>query len=682
MRFFVTDTFQKALGKLDNNSQKAAKNCAFDLQMNPTGKGKQFHRIDNSKEKNFWSVRANRDVRIIVHKTDDRFTLCYVDHHDDAYKWAERRVFEEHPTTGALQVVQLVERVQEDLADDAYVAKDLFDSPATQPGLPGATREQLLEYGVPDQWVEPLLKADEERVYLLTDHLPEEASEAVLGLLLGEVPVPTKALPNGQNPDEFRRFRMVEHIEELEQALDFPMDRWAVFLHPSQRQYVDADYAGPARVCGSAGTGKTVVALHRAVRMAQKPNARVLLTTFSEPLAALLDQKVRVLNGDTNVLVPNIHVSSFLSAAAELYELNIGRKPVLVAEEKVVQIISEIAPDEDLAFLISEWREVVDDWQVDSLEDYLELKRTGRRSRVVKKERERIWPIFETTRSRIAKIGRMTEAQVFAECEKIYLHKDEKPYSHIIVDEAQDLGVSQLRFLSAVVSNENDSLFFAGDLGQRIFKLPFSWAKLGVNIEGRSGTLHVNYRMSHQVREASDKLLPDEITDMDGSTVIRSGTVSVFNGPVPELIESESEEEEIDQVSDWIDARLSDGIPKTDIGLIVRSDRILSRARRVASKLGIKFQTLTESMTLRTEALPIGTMHLAKGLEFRCVAIVGCDDSVLPLQERLETVVTEHDLDEVYATERHLLYVACTRAREHLLISGVKPVSDYFADLR
>ena len=321
MKFFIADTFQSALAKLDNNSQKAAKTCAFDLQLDPTGKGKQFHRIDRSKEKNFWSVRATRDIRLIVHKTSDRITICYVDHHDNAYAWAERRVFETHPTTGALQIVELVERIEEVAAEPKVVPADtLFqpiETPAPPPGLENISSEDLLQHGVPERWVDTLLAADGNRVLELTDHLPAEASEAVLAFLFGETPgAPEIAERGAPHPDELRRFRVVEHVEELEQALNFPWDKWSVFLHPSQRRFVDADYSGPARVAGSAGTGKTVVALHRAVRMARREGARVLLTTFSKPLAASLEHKVRVLNGDQNALAPNIYVSSFLESAS------------------------------------------------------------------------------------------------------------------------------------------------------------------------------------------------------------------------------------------------------------------------------------------------------------------------------------------------------------------------------
>ena len=680
MIFFIADTFQAALAKLDNQSQKAAKICALDLQMDPGGTGKQFHRIDGSREKNFWSVRANRDVRIIVHKTADRLTLCYVDHHDAAYDWAERRVFERHPATGALQVVELIERVEEVAAptmDLVEAARTPAPSPPSPPALGHLGADDLLAHGVPPSWTERLLAASEEDAYALTDHLPGEAAEAVLAFLLGEAP---PAPQTAAEEEEQRRFRVVEHVEELEAALDYPWDKWTVFLHPSQRRIVDAEYSGPARVAGSAGTGKTVVALHRAVKMADRPGARVLLTTFSRPLANALQRKVGILRGDEQGLAPNINVASFLDAACELYELKFGRKPVIAKPDRIAKAFVDVAPDEDQTFLLSEWHDVVDGWQVQTLQKYMDTPRTGRQSRISKGQRERYWPLFEHVRDAIRASGRLTEAMVFDAVARAHADAEEKPFSHIIVDEAQDLGVAELRFLSAIAANKPDALFFAGDLGQRIFKLPFSWSSIGINVRGRSSTLKVNYRTSHQVRSTADRLLPDELSDMDGVGDTRLDTVSVFNGPQPHVHKSASEKEELEAAAHWVDARLSDGLKPREIAIIVRDPALLPRARAVAEHAACDIQTLTESLSPVDERICIGTMHLAKGLEFRAVCVIACDDAWLPLESRIETAATHRDLEEIYTTERHLLYVACTRAREWLWVSGVNPVSDYLAD--
>jgi len=255
------------------------------------------------------------------------------------------------------------------------------------------------------------------------------------------------------------------------------------------------------------------------------------------------------------------------------------------------------------------------------------------------------------------------------------------PYDFAVVDEAQDLSVAQLRFFAALGSERPNALFFAGDVGQRIFQQAFSWLSLGVDIRGRSRTLKVNYRTSHQIRSQADKLLAPQVTDADGNAEDRSDTVSIFNGPPPSVHAYQSEQEEIKavaaQVKEWNKA----GIPAQEIGVIVRSGAQLDRAKAAVAASGLPHRILDERVEPEEGEVSIATMHLAKGLEFRAVVVMACDDEVIPLQERIDSVGDESDLKEVYDTERHLLYVACTRAREQLMITSVEPASEFLDDL-
>ena len=225
-----------------------------------------------------------------------------------------------------------------------------------------------------------------------------------------------------------------------------------------------------------------------------------------------------------------------------------------------------------------------------------------------------------------------------------------------------------------------NALFFAGDLGQRIFQQPFSWKALGVDIRGRSRTLRVNYRTSHQIRTQADRLLAPFVTDVDDNRENRRDTVSVFNGPPPTIHSLKNESEEIKTVSNWILECAEAGMLPHEIGVFVRSEGQLDRARAAAQAAQVTFKILDEHVETASGHIAIGTMHLAKGLEFRAVAVMACDDEIVPLQERIETVGDDADLQEVYDTERHLLYVACTRARDHLLVTGVSPVSEFLDD--
>ncbi len=274
MQFCIADSFTKALGKLNAQEQSAAKITVFDLQQDPSAPGLQFHRIDKSKDPNFWSIRSSRDIRVVVHKTAASFLICYVDHHDDAYKWAERRRIETHPKTGAAQIVEVRERVEE-IALPVYTtpeppvaaAADARQERILPPLFIDISKEDLLGVGVPQDWVADVRQSTEDGFFEIADHIPAEAAEALLDFVgTGMLRKPEEAV-TGVNPfdhpDAQRRFRVLEDVEELERALEYPWDQWAIFLHPSQRHVVAQEYSGPARVSGSAGTGKTVVALHR-----------------------------------------------------------------------------------------------------------------------------------------------------------------------------------------------------------------------------------------------------------------------------------------------------------------------------------------------------------------------------------------------------------------------------------
>ncbi len=276
MDFRIADTFTDSLTRLTGDEQKAVKTTAFDLQINPENPGMSFHKLDKAKDKNFWSVRVNRDIRLIVHKSNTSLLLCYVDHHDKAYDWAERRKLETHPKTGAAQLVEIRETVKEIIVP-VYVQTEmvLAPQPTAPPKLIFAMTpdDELLGYGVPPEWLNDVKKVTEDTLLVLTDHLPAEASEALLELATGGKPRVSKPVAPAaspfDHPDAQRRFRVMTNVEELERALDFPWEKWTVFLHPEQRELVEREYAGPARVAGSAGTGKTIVALHRAAHLAR-----------------------------------------------------------------------------------------------------------------------------------------------------------------------------------------------------------------------------------------------------------------------------------------------------------------------------------------------------------------------------------------------------------------------------
>jgi mRNA-degrading endonuclease RelE of RelBE toxin-antitoxin system len=689
MDFRIADTFTDSLARLTGEEQKTVKTTAFDLQLNPAKPGMSFHKLDKAKDKNFWSVRVSGDIRLIVHKTQSSLLLCYVDHHDKAYDWAERRKLETHPKTGSAQLVEIRETVQE------IVVPKFVESPKPAPAknllFAKISDDDLLSYGVPAEWMKDVRQATDDTLLTLADHLPSEASEALLELATGGKPRVSQAVAVAispfDHPDAQRRFRVMSNVEELQRALEFPWDKWTVFLHPEQRQWVERDYTGPARVSGSAGTGKTIVALHRAVFLARaNPNARVLLTTFSDTLANVLRTKLKRLVSNEPRLAERIDVHAINAIGLRLYKSHFGQANLATHDvifELLTQASKEIGKHKfSLHFLNTEWDQVVDAWQLDSWEAYRDVARLGRKTRLPEQQRTILWSIFDYVRSGLATRKLITYSGLFSRLVSAMADNKNPPFDFIVVDEAQDIAISHLRFFAALGGNRPNTLFFAGDLGQRIFQQPFSWKALGVDIRGRSRTLRVNYRTSHQIRMQADRLLGPEVCDVDGNADDRKDTVSVFNGPAPVIQTLINENEEIKIVSAWLSEKLKAGVVPHEFGVFVRSVAQLPRARAAVEDAGIPFKVLDEHIETTSGYVSITTMHLAKGLEFRAVAVMACDDEIIPLQARIETVGDDTDLQEVYDTERHLLYVACTRARDHLLITSIAPASEFLVDLK
>ncbi|MGL6079117.1 3'-5' exonuclease [Methyloversatilis discipulorum] len=699
MEFRIADTFTDSLGRLTGEEQKLVKTTAFDLQLNPASPGLSFHKLDRARDKHFWSVRVGRDLRIIVHRNESSLLLCYVDHHDKAYDWAERRKLETHPKTGAAQLIEIRETVREvsvpyALRSDLAPQPDLVAAePRIEPLFRGVADDQLLSYGVPPEWLPDVKRATEDSLLTLADHLPAEAAEALLELATGGSPrvtAPTSGDPFA-HPDAQRRFRVMSNVEELQRALDYPWDKWTVFLHPEQRQWVERDYNGPARVSGSAGTGKTIVALHRAAWLArQRPDARVLLTTFSDTLARALQIKLNRLLAHEPRLAERIDVHSLEAIGVRLFKTHVGA--VKLASREVVRRLMADAASAVTGhkfarhFLLAEWEHVVDAWQLDHWEAYRDVARLGRKTRLPEAQRAVLWQIFERVQEGLRQQCLMTASGMFCALADVLRGRAQAIFDFAVVDEAQDLGVAHLRFLLALAGGTEgprpDALFFAGDTGQRIFQQPFSWKSIGVDVRGRSRTLRVNYRTSHQIRSQADRLLGPSVSDADGNVDERHDTVSVFNGPSPRIEVVSSPELERELVADALEAWIKCGIQVQEIAVFVRSEDQMPRALEALEQAKLPCQVLDDSMSLDAERVSVATMHLAKGLEFRAVVVMCCDDEVVPLQARIESVGEDADLKEVYETERHLLYVACTRARDRLLLTAVSPESEFLDDMR
>lgn len=666
MTVLIASSFTKSLDRLTGQEQSQVKITAFDIQQNPEGKGLSLHRIDRCRDPGFWSARVSRDIRIVLHKRGNDTLLAYVAHHDDAYDWAERRRLDTHPRTGAAQIVEIRESVEE------IVVQHYVQEAVRKPLLfENETDDTLLSWGIPEDWIATVRQSTEDTVLDIASHLPEEAHQALLSAAVGEKPeirVEPASDPYS-HPDAQRRFRIIGDEAELAAALDAPWDDWAVFLHPAQQEFVDRNFNGPARVIGSAGTGKTVVALHRAVRLAaEDPDAKVLLTTFNENLSDALVEKLDRLTSNLPDVRSRITVAPLATVARDLAADHLGK--VEIATDSEIDALLEDARKAagaqfDRNFVKDEWRLVIDAWNVTDAETYRNLPRLGRKVRMAASKRDEMWTVFEHARCGLSERNQETEADVLY---RLIGNIQDSVFSHVVVDEAQDISVPELHLLAKLVGDRANGLFFAGDIGQRIFRAAFPWKSAGVDIQGRSRSLKVNYRTSHQIRRQSDLLLPPRLLEADGGEERRLGVSSVFNGPSPQIEIFNNPEDEVSAVATWIKTCLSDGFAPDTIAVLIRSDAETLRARKAiqcAGDVGVK----------------LVLMHDAKGQEYRAVSVMACDADVIPSEKRLLLAIDQRAHREVYDTERHLLYVAATRARERLWLSACDPASEFLDDL-
>ena len=687
MQFIESITFKESLNKLQAGEQRAVNKAELKLFKNPTQSGLNLEKLHQAKQGNLYSARVSRDIRIIIHIENDNFVLCYVGHHDKAYEWANRRKIETHPTTGAAQIVVIPERVEPSPAPQNVPLEAAEQPRATYyPGIfLKLTKDDLLSVGVPPDALDKVRNATEQDVDWM-DYVPSEAGEALLDYhASGVLKVPEPVAPDTDpfdHPDARRRFRVIGDEAELQRALDAPWAQWALFLHPSQREYVERDYDGPTRIAGVAGTGKTIVALHRAAHLARKnPDANILLTSILYPLIEDLSKRMDLLVGHDPDVRQRITIRSLRDVGTDLYqkvfgELNIIEQAdeskinsvdTIATSNKISAMLEAIAPDNvPMKLLRPEWYEVVDAWQVRSLDDYRNAPRLGKMTQPSPQQYEDFWNIFAQLRTQLQERGLITMADMASRLTDHFC-KEKSPFDFIIADEAQDISVPQMRLLAVLGARRPNGLFFCGDLGQRIYQRPFSWKECGVDIVDRLHILHKNYRTSQQIQTQTARLLPPTLTDVDGHSETREGNLSAFNGPKPIIQTFDDEQQENDFITQWLKQRIKDGVAPNEMAIFVRYTEILERAAKISTAVN--------------SDISCDVMQRAKGLEFRSAVVMACDDGIIPSQKRLERYSGDLGVGEIYHTERQLLYVAATRAREHLLITGVKPASEFLNDL-
>lgn len=649
-----------------------------------THAGLHLEKVANARDPHFRTIRIDKFWRGVVLAPDDgdSYTLLKVLPHDDAYAWAQRRRASVNAATGHIEIrdVNAIDTTLPELSRHAErtAAARLFEQ---------VNDADLKRLGIDDQ-TRSFARALTDVIQLeaARDFLPLVQFDVLYSLVAGYTPEQVWDDLSQQITDQHidtddmsaavarsdDRVLLVDGPAELMAVFRNPFDLWRIYLHPTQHRVVHARFGGAARVSGGPGTGKTVVCLHRAHQLALRAEGPVLVTTFTSTLAASLRVGLDLLIDDPTVR-SRITVDHVDRIAHAIYRGEHGN-PRLIGDKEQRALWRAIAgrlqaPFTD-AFLIEEWRQVILAQQVTDAAGYLAAKRTGRGRRLGPHQRAQVWQVMWEFQSELAARELWTHETICMEATRLLLAGSELPYRHIIVDEAQDLSAVQWRLVRAATTVAPDDVFLAGDTHQRIYANRVTLRDVGLRVSGRSARLTVNYRTTAEILAWSLGMLRQEaIDDMDGGLESVAGYRSEVHGLLPEVRGFSTRDTELSALAERVRGWLADGVAASEIGVAARTNVAAKDALAVLARDGVPSRLLTGHES-DDETVAIGTMHRMKGLEFRCLAVVGLADRAVPPP----TAVTPASEDELthqqdLQRERCLLFVACTRAREELAVS-------------
>lgn len=694
-RVALHDDLMEAFYKIPRDKQKKIGQFISKFRSNPRGSGINYETINDATNPNYRSVRIDDDYRGIVLKPErgNVYLLLWVDKHDDAYDWARRIKCEVHPDTGTLQVYETVHT--EAPETEAAPAPETTAEP-TEPLFDLRERE-LRRLGVPEDRL-ALVQSLKTPAGLdqVSHKLPIEAYEALCFLLDGsskdevlsvygqpDVQVDTSDYEAALERDTSkRRFHVVEDELELQQMLEAPLERWRVFLHPMQRALVERDWNGPVRVLGGAGTGKTVVAMHRAawlVRNRLKPGQRLLFTTFTRNLATDIEQNLKKICNEEErkqIEVTNIDawVTRFLKREKHPVRVIYSGMPAYEKCWGNALSLMDDALDLPDSFYDEEFRQVILPQRIHSRQEYFGARRIGRGTPLTRKQRAQIWPVFEEMRLQLHQNGLMAiEDAVFTVIDMIEEGAVAPPYEAAVVDEAQDLGTETLKLIRMLVGEERkNDLMIVGDGHQRIYGRRPALSHSGINIRGRGRKLRVNYRTTEQIRRMATAVLEGiEVDDLDEGNDPATDYRSLMYGNDPVLKGFDTNAKEEKWVVDEIVQLLEEGYESRDICVVGRIKNEFERMGRAVENRGI--ETLAISRDSGDDqahpGIRLANMHRVKGLEFKIVFLVGIREGRVPLEVAMNDTADPVEKRNRNLTERALLHVSATRAAKFLYIT-------------
>lgn len=692
----LSDGFLGAFARIPKVQQKKVQEFISKFRQDPTANGINYEKIHDARSPNVHSVRIDQTYRGIVLKPEQGaiYMLMWVDKHDEAYDWARRHDCSIHPLTGAIQVVDT--SYIRPVTDTGTVSRTTVVPPKL---FAAYTSEQILALGVPPVFIDQVMALEDiAGLNKLEAVMPAEAWEPLHWLAEGidyqevlEEFNDQHDQPEAVDTNDFmeaierskRRFHVVENEQELLQMLNAPLEKWRVFLHPSQRKLVETPANGPVRVLGGAGTGKTVVAMHRARWLAQRlgdqPGKKILFTTFTRNLAADIRANLqRLCSREEMARIDVVNIDAWMNEQLKrhgydfrvVYDNDETRKKCW--NYALQQMSAELGLPE--GFYAEEWARVVQPNAVYTREDYLKVSRVGRGTPLSRIQRAKVWPVFEEFRAQMARVklremgDAMHEAIVLFQEKQVHL-----PYSSVVVDEAQDIGAPAFTLIRSLVPEAPNDLFIVGDGHQRIYRNKVVLGQCGINVRGRrSKKLKINYRTTEETRQFAVELLTGvKVDDLDGETDAGNDYLSLLHGDKPIISLTADFKEESATIIKQIQALLANGVRDQDICLTARTRHGYERYGEALKEAGIETYVLGQDSGDNDQrgGVRVATMHRIKGLEFQYVFLAGINEGVVPEAKAMASEDPVEQRDALF-NERALLHVAATRAVKGLFVSA------------
>jgi hypothetical protein len=691
----IGDSFLKSMMALPDKIMKKARETITKFQHDPTSPGLNYEKINNAKDHRLRSIRIDQTYRCIVLKSEkgDTYILLWVDKHDEAYAWAEGRTCAVNPQTGSIQVVEVHEESVPAVETTTKAPKKTDDRPGI---FDPFTNKDLEQLGASREML-PVIRSikDDAALEERQRHFPGQVYEALFMLACGEnyddvLDELGINKDEAYDPEDFQEalkldtnkqhFAAITDDADLEAILNEPLALWRVYLHPSQRKLVQTTFNGPVRVLGGAGTGKTVVAMHRAQRLASQieGNERILFTTFTKSLIEDIKNNLqKICSYDEIKKIEVIHLDAwchnFLKSKNFKHDIAYGSPGPNghPAQTRLwEQALEELDSDSfSTSFLREEWDKVIQYHDIEGFSDYARIPRTGRRGRLSRLQRKVIWPVFDEYRTLLNE-NQLWEPPDMMRAARSILGSGQLSagFKHIIVDEIQDFHPQAFRLLRAMLPPDQFSrndLFLVGDGHQNVYGHHIVLGQLGIAIRGRGRRLRLNYRTPEQTRRWASSILKGiDINDLDGSSDTERGYRSIISGPEPRFESCESFDAEIATISKWI-KEIRDANNDHVVCVAVRSNKERTAYGKALKEGGFKIHEITDKEHDIADPVPvrIATMHRIKGLEFDHVCLAGrrTKDWESYSAERLEM-------------EKCLLHVAATRTKNSLLVTQVDRV--------